>query len=136
LALLLRYRYSDSSLVERSWFRSNASSPLKLSRKSLDESDPGTGELLDEGLEHTETATSALRELSPGIPLGSHARWPAGGCRIVGLQDVASRQASIEEERLAPGIEATAYFVVPPGEAPPWPSSRAFETGSPPSREA
>jgi signal transduction histidine kinase len=86
---------------------------LKLARKSLDESDPGTGELLDEGLEHTESATFALRELSHGILPSVLTR---GGLRA-GVDSLVSRislpvSIDIEEERFPPGIEATAYFVV------------------------
>jgi signal transduction histidine kinase len=86
---------------------------LKLARKSLDESDPGTGELLDEGLEHTESANFALRELSHGILPSVLTR---GGLRA-GVDSLVSRMSlpvsiDIEEERFAPGIEATAYFVV------------------------
>jgi signal transduction histidine kinase len=86
---------------------------LKLARKLLDESDPGTGELLDEGLEHAESATAALRELSHGILPSVLTR---GGLRA-GVESLLSRMSlpvsiDIEKERFAPGIEATAYFVV------------------------
>jgi signal transduction histidine kinase len=86
---------------------------LKLARKSLEEGDPKAGELLDEGLEHSESATSALRELSHGILPSVLTR---GGLRA-GVESLVSRMPlpvdiDVEAQRFAPGIEATAYFVV------------------------
>ncbi|MGH2940440.1 MAG: CHASE3 domain-containing protein [Solirubrobacterales bacterium] len=86
---------------------------LKLARRSLDEGDPRTEELIDEALEHTEGAVEALRELSHGILPSVLAR---GGLRA-GVEAVVARMSlpvdlDIGEERFPPGVEATAYFVV------------------------
>jgi signal transduction histidine kinase len=86
---------------------------LKLARRSLDDGDPKTEELVDEALEHTEGAVEALRELSHGILPSVLTR---GGLRA-GVEAVVARMplpvdVDIGEERFAPGIEATAYFVV------------------------
>ncbi|MDX6589328.1 MAG: hypothetical protein QOI84_602, partial [Solirubrobacterales bacterium] len=86
---------------------------LKLARKSLEEGDPKAAELLDEGLEHSESATSALRELSHGILPSVLTR---GGLRA-GVESLVSRMSlpvdiEVDGERFPPGIEATAYFVV------------------------
>jgi signal transduction histidine kinase len=86
---------------------------LKLARRSLETGDPRGGELLDEGLEHTEGATSALRELSHGILPSVLTR---GGLRA-GVESLASRMSlpvsiDVERQRFPAGIEATAYFVV------------------------
>ena len=86
---------------------------LKLARRSLDEGDPKAGELLDEGLEHAEGATSALRELSHGILPSVLTR---GGLRS-GVESLVSRMSlpvgvDVDAKRFPPGVEATAYFVV------------------------
>jgi signal transduction histidine kinase len=86
---------------------------LKLARRSLEESGPKTEELIDEALEHTEGAVAALRELSHGILPSVLTR---GGLRA-GVEAVVARMplpvdVDIDEERLPPGVEATAYFVV------------------------
>jgi signal transduction histidine kinase len=86
---------------------------LKLARRSLDNGDPRTEELVDEALEHTEGAVEALRELSHGILPSILTR---GGLRA-GVEAVVARMPlpvdlEIGEERFPPGVEATAYFVV------------------------
>jgi signal transduction histidine kinase len=89
---------------------------MKLARRSLEEGDAKTEELIDEALEHTEGAVEALRELSHGILPSVLTR---GGLHA-GLEAAVARMAlpvdvDVGEERFPPGIEATAYFVV--GEA-------------------
>jgi signal transduction histidine kinase len=86
---------------------------LKLARRSLDDGDPKTEELIDEALEHTEGAVEALRELSHGILPSVLTR---GGLRG-GVEAVVARMSlpvdvDVGEERFPPGVEATAYFVV------------------------
>jgi len=86
---------------------------LKLASRSFEEGGPKAGELLDEGLEHTESAISALRELSHGILPSVLTR---GGLRA-GVESLVSRMSlpvsiEVEGQRFPPGIEATAYFVV------------------------
>jgi signal transduction histidine kinase len=86
---------------------------LKLARRSLDDGDAKTEELIDEALEHTEGAVEALRELSHGILPSILTR---GGLRA-GVEAVVARMSlpvdvDVGEERFPPGVEATAYFVV------------------------
>jgi signal transduction histidine kinase len=86
---------------------------LKLARRSLEGDGPRTEELIDEALEHTESAVDALRELSHGILPSTLAR---GGLRA-GVEAVVARMplpvhVDVGEERFPPGVEATAYFVV------------------------
>jgi signal transduction histidine kinase len=86
---------------------------LKLARRSLEDGDGGTEELIDEALEHTEGAVEALRELSHGILPSTLTR---GGLRA-GVEAVVARMplpvdVDVGNERFPPGIEATAYFVV------------------------
>lgn len=62
---------------------------LKLARRSLDDGDAKTEELIDEALEHTEGAVEALRELLPrNPPLGPHPRRAAGRGGSGGRADV------------------------------------------------
>jgi signal transduction histidine kinase len=86
---------------------------LKLARRALQDGDPKAGDLVGEGLEHTERATSELRELAHGILPSVLTR---GGLRA-GVESLASRislpvDQEVTGERLPAGIEATAYFVV------------------------
>jgi signal transduction histidine kinase len=86
---------------------------LKLARRSLEDDDSKTEDLIDEALEHTEGAVGALRELSHGILPSVLAR---GGLRA-GVEAVVARMSlpvgvEVTEERFPPGVEATAYFVV------------------------
>jgi signal transduction histidine kinase len=86
---------------------------LKLARRSLDEESSNTEALIDETLEHTEGAVSALRELSHGILPSVLTR---GGLRA-GIESLVSRMSlpvsvDVSEERFPSGVEATAYFVV------------------------
>ncbi len=86
---------------------------LKLARRAFQDGDQEAGELLGEALDHTESATSELRELSHGILPSVLAR---GGLRA-GVESLLSRislpvQIEVCRERFPPGIEATAYFVV------------------------
>jgi signal transduction histidine kinase len=86
---------------------------LKLARRSLDDGDGKTDELIDEALAHTEGAVEALRELSHGILPSVLTR---GGLRA-GVEAIVARMplpvdVDVGEERFPPGVEATAYFVV------------------------
>jgi len=86
---------------------------LKLARRALARGDPKAGELLEEGLEHSQSATAALRELSHGILPSVLSR---GGLRA-GVESLVSQMplrvsVEVEGQRFPPGIEATAYFVV------------------------
>jgi signal transduction histidine kinase len=86
---------------------------LKLARRSLEDENAKTDELIDEALEHAEGAIFALRELSHGILPSVLTR---GGLRA-GVESIVSRMSlsvsvDVSEERFPPGVEATAYFVV------------------------
>ena len=86
---------------------------LKLARRALAEGGPKARALLDEGLENAEGATAALRDLSHGILPSVLTR---GGLRA-GVESLVARIAlpvgvEVEAKRFAPGVEATAYFVV------------------------
>ena len=86
---------------------------LKLASRALARGDPKAGELLAEGIEHSQSATAALRELSHGILPSVLTR---GGLRA-GVESLASQlplrvSVEVERQRFPRGIEATAYFVV------------------------
>jgi signal transduction histidine kinase len=88
---------------------------LNMARTALeDESkDKEAGALLGEALQHAEEATGELRELAHGILPSMLTR---GGLRA-GVGALASRmpvpvETEILTDRLPPGVEATAYFVV------------------------
>lgn len=87
---------------------------LKLARRALEEGGADDArELVGEGLEQAEEATSELRELAHGILPAVLSR---GGLRA-GVESLTTRVSlpvSVEvcAERFPPAIEATAYFVV------------------------
>jgi signal transduction histidine kinase len=87
---------------------------LKLARRALQRQDTVAEEaLVSEALEHSEQATTELRELVRGILPSTLTR---GGLETA-VEALASRtpvpvSADISVGRLPPGIEATAYFVV------------------------
>jgi len=86
---------------------------LKLARRALESDDPKARELLEEGLENAEGATSALRDLSHGILPSVLTR---GGLRA-GIESLVARISlpigiDVGAERFPPGVESTAYFVV------------------------
>jgi signal transduction histidine kinase len=86
---------------------------LKLARRALERELPTAPDLLIEALEHAERANVELRELAHGILPTVLAH---GGLRA-GVEALASRmQLPVERDvppmRLAPQIEATAYFIV------------------------
>jgi signal transduction histidine kinase len=86
---------------------------LKLARRALDDRDEEAGDLVTEGLQQAEIATSELRELAHGILPGVLTR---GGMRA-GVESLVSRTplpvgVDVCAERFPPAIEATAYFVV------------------------
>jgi signal transduction histidine kinase len=86
---------------------------LKLARQALADGDGPVAGLVDEALEHAARATAELRDLVHGIlpaPLNG------GGLRG-GIEALASRvrlplRVDVTAERLAPDVEATAYFIV------------------------
>jgi signal transduction histidine kinase len=91
----------------------NATITLKLAKKALDEGDPKAESLVDEALDHSERATEELRELSHGLLPSVLAR---GGLRA-GVDSLVSRmplpvETDVCDERFAPQIEASAYFIV------------------------
>jgi signal transduction histidine kinase len=86
---------------------------LKLARRALEGGDEEAEDLVSEGLEQAEEATSELRELAHGILPSVLTR---GGLRA-GVAALTSRvplpvTVEVSAERFPPAIEATAYFVV------------------------
>jgi signal transduction histidine kinase len=85
---------------------------LKLARRALREGKGSAPELVDEALGHAERANEELRELAHGI-------LPATLSRGLGaaIETLVSRvrlpvTVHVTDDRLAPELEATAYFVV------------------------
>jgi PAS domain S-box-containing protein len=87
---------------------------LRMARARID-ADPGEArELIDAALGDLDNATAELRELARGI---HPAALTEGGLRpaldaLLGRSSVSVRLVAAPEERLAPAVEATAYFVV------------------------
>jgi signal transduction histidine kinase len=86
---------------------------LQMANRALEQSPGEASPLVTEALQHAEEATGELRELAHGILPSVLTR---GGLRA-GVDALASRmQVPVENgvsvERLAPEVEATAYFVV------------------------
>ncbi len=87
---------------------------LKLARRELGEREvDAAAQLIDEALEHAQYANAELRELARGILPAALAR---GGLRA-GVDALAARMplpvsVDVAVDRLAPEIEAPAYFVV------------------------
>jgi signal transduction histidine kinase len=91
----------------------NAVIGLKLASRALDRGDANATELVADALRHAEEASSELRELAHGI---LPAALTSAGLRG-GLEALVSRiplpvTADVSVERLPPGVEATAYFIV------------------------
>jgi signal transduction histidine kinase len=86
---------------------------LKLAQRALARADANAGELVAEALRHAEEANAELRELAHGILPAALTR---GGLRA-GVEALAARvslpvSVDVSVDRLPPGVEATAYFVV------------------------
>jgi signal transduction histidine kinase len=85
----------------------------KLALRALSNGEANAGELLAEALRYTEQANAELRELAHGILPAALIR---GGLRA-GVEALVARaplpvSVDVPGERLPPGVEATAYFVV------------------------
>jgi signal transduction histidine kinase len=85
---------------------------LKMARRSLEQNGQDAVTLVDEALEHAQTATDELRELAHGILPAVLTR---GGLRA-GVKALASRtsipvEIDISVDRLPQAVEATAYFI-------------------------
>ena len=86
---------------------------LKLAQRALARGDRNAGEVVAEALRHAEQANAELRELAHGILPAALTR---GGLKA-GVEALVSRvslpvSVDVSVERLAAGVEATAYFVV------------------------
>jgi GAF domain-containing protein len=86
---------------------------LKLALRALSHGDVNAAQLVAEALGHAEQANSELRELAHGILPAALTR---GGLRA-GVEALVSRvslpvSVDVSVDRLPPGIEATAYFVI------------------------
>jgi signal transduction histidine kinase len=86
---------------------------LKLAQKALARADADAGDVVAEALRHAEQANAELRELAHGILPAALTR---GGLQA-GVEALVSRvslpvSVNVSVERLAAGVEATAYFVI------------------------
>jgi signal transduction histidine kinase len=86
---------------------------LKLARKGLESGGEEAPQLVNEALQHAETATDELRELAHGIIPSILAH---GGLRA-GVRALASRMSipleiDVSADRVPQEVEATAYFIV------------------------
>jgi signal transduction histidine kinase len=86
---------------------------LKLALRALSAGNAGASEMVAEARRHAEQAHTELRELAHGILPAALTR---GGLRA-GVEALVSRvplpvSVDVPVERLPPGVEATAYFVV------------------------
>jgi signal transduction histidine kinase len=86
---------------------------LKLAQRALERADADAGEVVAEALRHAESANAELRELAHGILPAALTR---GGLQA-GVEALVSRvslpvSVDVSVDRLAAGVEATAYFVV------------------------
>ncbi|HEY2479422.1 MAG TPA: GAF domain-containing protein [Solirubrobacterales bacterium] len=86
---------------------------LKLARREIGDGGGGAASLLDEALDHAEQGNAELRELAHGILPSVLTR---GGLRA-GVDTLVLRldlpvEVEVSADRLPPGIEASAYFVV------------------------
>jgi GAF domain-containing protein len=86
---------------------------LKLAQRALAHEDAGAYELVAEALRHAEEANAELRELAHGILPAALTRGglPAGVKALVSRVSLPV-SVDVSVDRLAPGVEATAYFVV------------------------
>jgi signal transduction histidine kinase len=87
---------------------------LKLARASLESDPAGTAELLDDALEELTAATAELRELARGIhpAVLTDRGLEAAVTALAARAAVPVELLALPEERLAPPVESTAYFVV------------------------
>jgi signal transduction histidine kinase len=86
---------------------------LKLALEEQSEGNGASGALVAKGLEHAELANAELRELAHGI----HPSVLARGGLAAGIEALVARTTlpvtvDVSPQRLAPEIEASAYFVV------------------------
>jgi signal transduction histidine kinase len=86
---------------------------LRAALTNFDSADPSARELVEEALEQAQQANAELRELAHGILPPVLTR---GGLRA-GVKAILSRMtlpvtADIPEQRFAPAVESTAYFVI------------------------
>jgi signal transduction histidine kinase len=86
---------------------------LKLAQRALAHSDANAYQLVAEALRHAEEANAELRELAHGILPAALTRGglPAGVKALVSRVSLPV-SVDVSVDRLAPGVEATAYFVV------------------------
>jgi signal transduction histidine kinase len=86
---------------------------LKLARRALDDTSGRAVELVSEALDQAERANAELRDLAHGILPSA---LTSGGLRP-GVETLVSRvrlpvSVEVSDERLPPGLEAAAYFIV------------------------
>jgi signal transduction histidine kinase len=86
---------------------------LKLARRAIDKDTEAAKEMLGEALENAQQATNELRELAHGImpSVLTHGGLPAGVDVLVSRMPMPV-EVDVVDERFAPELEATAYFVI------------------------
>lgn len=86
---------------------------LKLAQRALGDDDEGASALLDEALDHAAQGNEELRELAHGIlpSVLSRGGLGAGVDALVARLDL-EVEVEVTPQRLAPEIEASAYFIV------------------------
>ena len=86
---------------------------LKLAQRAIDQGRPDASALLDEAIQHAQTATDELRELAHGI-LPAVLTDAGLGAGVSALASRTSIPVEIDVlvDRLPPVVEATAYFIV------------------------
>jgi signal transduction histidine kinase len=85
----------------------------QLALRALQNGDPNLGELMAEALQHAEQANSELSELAHGIlPSVLTREGLQAGVRALVSRMSLPVSVDMSAERLPPGVEATAYFVV------------------------
>jgi signal transduction histidine kinase len=85
---------------------------LKLARRELGDAGGPAGDLLDDALEHAERANEELRELAHGILPATLTRGLGAAIETLASHVRLPVSIDVTDERVAPELEATAYFIV------------------------
>jgi signal transduction histidine kinase len=85
---------------------------LKLARRALGDEGGPAAELLDEALEHAERANTDLRDLAHGILPATLSRGLDAAIETLVARIRLPVSVNVTAERMAPELEATAYFIV------------------------
>jgi len=85
---------------------------LKLARRALGDASGPPVELIEEALEHAERANTELRDLAHGILPATLSRGLGAAIEMLVSRVRLPVSVDVTTERVAPDLEATAYFVV------------------------